>query len=226
MQYDIRYSKTAPALEGKWGESVWHTADVAVLRNFMERSSLHRPKVEVKLLWDSNGVYVFFRVHDRYVRCMCTDYQDQVCRDSCVEFFVEPKEGKGYFNFEINCGGTMLLYYLDYPDKEKSGIKLIEKVPYSLAETVRIYHSMPQVVSPEAENEVTWKIEYFIPFKLFEHYLGPLGKIDGQVWRANFYKCADDSSHPHWASWAPLPGKTSFHVPQYFAPLRFVPAGA
>ena len=40
----------------------------------------------------------------------------------------------------------------------------------------------------------------------------------------NFFKCADDSSHPHWASWAPIGEALNFHQPQYFAPLRFAPA--
>jgi len=33
-----------------------------------------------------------------------------------------------------------------------------------------------------------------------EHYVGPLGPLTGQVWRGNFFKCAEDNSHPHWAA--------------------------
>lgn len=222
MKYQIRRSKKLPSLKGNWNEPPWRLAETVVLTNFVARSSDHRPAVEVKALWTDDGLFVFFRVQDKFIRCLRTDYQSSVCKDSCIEFFVEPKENRGYFNFEISCGGAMLLYYMDYPDKEKGELKLIEAVPYSLAETVRIYHSMPKVVYPEVEFETTWKVEYFIPFRLFEHYLGPLGKIAGQVWRGNFYKCADECSHPHWASWAHLHGKVSFHVPQYFAPLQFV----
>ena len=224
MQYHVRCSGKKPSLAGNWDEPAWQSADTIVLRNFVARSSAHRPKVEVKLLWDNRGLYVFFRVHDRYVRCLRTDYQAGVCKDSCAEFFVEPKKNRGYFNFEINCGGTMLLYYLDYPDRGTGRNKIKEAVPFSLGGTVRIYHSMPKVVYPEVVFEATWKLEYFIPFKLFEHYLGPLGKIAGQAWRANFYKCADECSHPHWESWAPLHGKESFHVPEYFAPIHFIGA--
>ena len=224
MKYNIRYSKKAPLLEGNWDEPAWQAAETVTLRNFLAGGSAHRPEVEVKLLWHERGVYVFFRVRDKYIRCLRTDYQAQVCKDSCVEFFVEPKEKKGYFNFEINCGGTMLLYYLDYPDQETGQLRIIEEVPRRLGELVRIYHSMPKIVYPEVEFEAIWKIEYFIPFKLFEHYLGPLGRMAGQVWRGNFYKCADECSHPRWESWAPLHDKRSFHVPQCFAPLRF--AGA
>lgn len=218
----VRYSKPAPSLKGDWDEPAWQSAETIILRNFVARSSAHHPEVEAKLLWVNRGLYVFFRVRDKYIRCLRADYQSGVCRDSCVEFFVEPKRNKGYFNFEINCGGTMLLYYCDNPDKETGRVRIIEEVPRDLGATVRIYHSMPKIVYPEVEFEAVWKIEYFIPFKLFEHYLGPLGKINGQVWRANFYKCADECSHPHWASWAPLHGKVSFHLPQYFAPLQFV----
>jgi len=222
MRYDIRYSGKKPSLEGNWDEPAWRSADVITLDHFVARSSAHHPRVEVKALWTHDGLYVFFRVHDRYIRCVRTDYQACVCADSCVEFFVEPKEKKGYFNFEINCGGTMLLYYIDNPVRDSGKLKIIEQVPLHLGKMVRIYHSMPKIVYPEVKFEATWKIEYFIPFKLFEHYLGPLGKINGQVWRGNFYKCADECSCPHWASWAPLHGKASFHIPQYFAPLQFV----
>lgn len=224
MRYNIRYSEKKPSLAGNWDEPAWRSAQTITLRNFVARGSSHQPEVDVRLLWAKCGIYVFFRVHDRFVRCLRTDYQGMVCKDSCVEFFVEPKAKRGYFNFEINCGGTMLLYYIDYPDKKTGRIRIIAEVPRDLGETVRIYHSMPKVVYPEVEFETAWKIEYFIPFKLFEHYLGPLGRIAGQVWRANFYKCADESSHPHWASWAPLHGKFNFHVPQYFAPIHFVAA--
>ncbi|MFA7160341.1 MAG: carbohydrate-binding family 9-like protein [Kiritimatiellia bacterium] len=226
MQYSIKHAATPPALAGKWDDAPWQGAETGSLANFFERSSSHRPKVEFRLLWDRAGLYVFFRVEDRYVRCLRTDYQNQVCKDSCVEFFVEPKPGAGYLNFEVNCGGNLLLYFLDYPDPAKGGIKMKEVVPRSLGETVKIYHSMPKVVYPELDFDVTWKIEYFAPFSLFEHYFGPLGEIGGQTWRANFYKCADESSHPHWATWAPLPPKVSFHVPQHFAPIKFLPAGA
>jgi len=222
MKYIIRRSKRNPSLNGNWDEPAWQSPGVITLDHFVARSSAHRPGVAVKALWTNDGLFVFFRVHDRYIRCLRTDYQASVCKDSCVEFFVEPKKNREYFNFEINCGGTMLLYYIDNPARNSGKIKIIEQVPRSLGKTVRIYHSMPKIVYPEVEFDVTWKIECFIPFKLFAHYLGPLGKMNGQVWRANFYKCADECSHPHWASWAPLHGSASFHVPQCFAPLRFV----
>ena len=86
---------------------------------------------------------------------------------------------------------------------------------------MQIHHTMPGIVEPEVEEDADWVLEYFVPFALLEAFVGPLGPAAGQTWRANFYKCADQCSHPHWASWAPLHGEVSFHVPQYFAPIRF-----
>ena len=40
--------------------------------------------------------------------------------------------------------------------------------------------------------------------KTFDQYFGDIQPTLSRGWRGNFYKCADESSHPHWASWAPI----------------------
>ncbi len=236
MEYVITKAIQRPSLKGLWNEAAWRSANVIALANFMARSKSRHPRVEAKALYQDDGLFVFFRVFDKYVRCVQTNYQDMVCTDSCVEFFVEPKAGRGYFNFEINCGGTLLLYYCETRptvaacesgaqagEGARTDKPIFNPVPWEFGRQVTIYHSLPKVVDPEIEADTEWRIEYFIPFTIFEHYFGPLGPIPGQVWRANFYKCADQTSHPHWLSWAPLEGAVSFHLPQYFAPIRFSP---
>jgi len=42
------------------------------------------------------------------------------------------------------------------------------------------------------------------------------------TWRANFYKCADSTSHPHWLTWSPVDHPTPhFHLPAFFGTLEF-----
>jgi hypothetical protein len=42
------------------------------------------------------------------------------------------------------------------------------------------------------------------------------------TWRANFYKCGDKTSHPHWLTWNPVDKpRPDFHLPQYFGTLVF-----
>lgn len=44
----------------------------------------------------------------------------------------------------------------------------------------------------------------------------------GVTWRANFCKCADDSSRPHWLTWSPVTdSEPAFHRPKYFGILEF-----
>jgi len=97
-------------------------------------------------------------------------------------------------------------------------------VPWELARTVQIYHSMPEKVDPEIAEEKVWQLEYHIPFAVLEEYVGPLGDVAGQMWRANFYKCAETNSHPHWATWSPLLDGFDFHSPRFFGVLHFAAA--
>jgi hypothetical protein len=86
---------------------------------------------------------------------------------------------------------------------------------------VTIYSSLPPVIEPEMEDEITWLLEFSIPFALLESYVGNLGQVEGQEWRGNLYKCGNRTSHPHWASWAPLSDR-NFHAPWDFGTLRFM----
>lgn len=221
QMYVAQKASVRPELKGLWDGPVWKPVQALHIDHFRKEGSDHRPEVHTKLLYDDTGLYVFFNVKDRYVVSTHTKYQDSVCQDSCVEFFVQPKAGKGYFNFEINAGGTMLLTYIEAPDRKTGENRKITQVPWDLAKNVTIHHALPETVTPERTEPVEWQVEYFIPFSLFEQFVGPLKKIPGQSWRANFYKCADKSSHPHWISWAPLGEKLSFHLPYYFGTLRF-----
>jgi len=221
LKYVIPLAQTRPSLTGQWRENAWRNVPVATISHFHQRSSEHRPRVEAKLTYMPDSLFVFFKVHDRYVRSVHTEFQSSVCLDSCVEFFVEPKPGKGYLNFEINCGGTLLVYYIEDPTRAEHGFKKYTIIPWEQAQQIQIYHSLPAVVEPEITEPVEWNIEYRIPFQFIEEYVGPLGALRGQQWRGNLYKCADQTSHPHWATWAPLGDKLAFHLPEYFAPLHF-----
>jgi hypothetical protein len=222
MEYLIHKASRTPKLNGEWDGPVWSRANTLDLTNWYrtERSE-HRPKVQARVLYDDKTVYVAFKVKDRYVRSTREDWQGCVCRDSCVEFFVRPKPKKGYFNFEMNAGGTLLLYYIEDETRTPTGFKTFKEVSYDLGKTIQVYHSLPAVVYPEIKKPTTWFIEYAVPVALFEHYVGKLGNLAGQEWRANFYKCGDATSHPHWASWAPLGDVLNFHLPRFFQPIRF-----
>ena len=88
--------------------------------------------------------------------------------------------------------------------------------------TIRPEHSLPVIVDPELIEPTNWNIEYRVPFQLFAKYFDIKAPKSGDVWRANFYKCGDKTSHPHWGSWAPVnTEQPNFHTPECFRPIIF-----
>jgi hypothetical protein len=142
--------------------------------------------------------------------------------DSCVEIFLQPRPDKGYFNFEFNCGGSLLCYYVVDPTRVTGGFRDYTPIPESDGQQITIYHSMPPKVEPEIDAPTEWCLEFFIPFSLFESKVGPVSPVSGRAWRANLYKCGDDTSHPHWAAWAAV-DELNFHLPRCFGTIRFAP---
>lgn len=161
-----------------------------------------------------------FHVQDRYVRCVRTDYGSEVWKDSCVEFFVQPKLEAGYFNFEFNCGGAFLCSYIVDPTRTPDGFKKFTKLPAEISRPIQVRTSLPRVVEPEIAEPSEWRLQFFIPFSLLEGFVGRLGEVAGQTWRGNVFKCAEDNSHPHWAAWSPV-DEFNFHLPRCFGELRF-----
>jgi hypothetical protein len=219
VNYTIRTTTRSPSLDAPWHDPTWNQVQTLELEHFRPEGADHRPRTLARLMHDAAAIYGVFQVHDRYVRCLRTSYWDAVWKDSCVEFFVQPRADRGYFNFEFNCGGAFLCAHITNPERVPGGFKEFSKLPASLGQTIQVRSSLPQRIEPEISEPLVWTLAFSIPFALFEPYVGPLGEIAGQVWRGNFYKCADESSHPHWASWAPV-DELNFHRPNCFGTLR------
>jgi hypothetical protein len=207
-----------------WDSPPWNAAADLAIPFFHPRSESTHPQTRGKVLYDNSFLYWSFMVNDRWVRAAHLAYQDPVCKDSCVEFFAQPARGKGYFNFEVNCIGTMQVLYIEDPTRTETGFQKATPVSVSDAADIQIWTSIRErPYLPENQDPLEWRMDAIVPFDLFRKYIpgfNPPGP--GAEWRGNFYKCADNSSHPHWASWAPIGDELNFHVPQYFGTLGFV----
>ncbi len=211
-----------PEFKGKWDGPVWGGTPVLAISQFCPESTDHRPVTEAKLLYSLDGLYGIYRVQDRYVRCVHRRFQDPVYKDSCVEFFIQPNEAKGYFNFEFNCGGTLLASYIEDPTRTSRGFNVYSRLSKQDSRQLLIYHSLPRLIEPECEDAVTWYLEFYIPYALLEKYIGHAPDITpGVMWRTNLFKCADQTSHPHWAAWSAVDAQ-NFHLPQCFGAIEFI----
>ncbi len=216
--YMVTKVTEAPVVDADWDKKVWQDVTAIELTYHMGDKPEHFPKVLAKMAYDDKAIYVIFKVHDQYVRATRTKNQDAVYKDSCVEFFFSPSANsdQGYFNLEMNCGGTMLLHHQLARGKNSRDVTKDD------IDEIQVAHSMPKEVFPEIKEPVEWTVEYRIPFEILENYHEVDIPTPGTVWKGNFYKCADDSSHPHWLTWSliDLP-RPDFHQPSYFGTLVF-----
>ena len=91
-------------------------------------------------------------------------------------------------------------------------------------QSIDVFHSEPKIVEPEKKQPTTWVVQYSIPLALLEKYCKVVRPAPGVVWKGNFYKCAEQTSHPHWLNWAPIdkePAAAGFHLPELFGTLEF-----
>lgn len=222
--YVVKRATGTPALLGPWTKGAWARADTLRIDLFHHhrRSSDHRPVTEVKLLYDDEALYLQFRVQDRYVRAEHDEYQSSVSSDSCVEFFAQPKPDRGYFSFEMNCVGCLLLGYRETRKTALGDETWRVRIARELGEQVAIETTLRGLIVEEITDPVEWRLGMRIPLSLLEAVAGKLRPLAGTAWRANFYKCANRTSHPHWASWSPLVGdRLTFHKVESFGTIRF-----
>lgn len=220
--YRIHRAPGPPEHRGDWDGPVWGAAERMPIAHFHARSSDHRPRTEAALLYDDECLHAMFRVADAYVRSVHTTYDSDTYKDSCVEFFVQPDPRGGYFALEVNCGGAFSLRYIEDPTRTSNRFARWRMVPAELAARIQVSHSLPALVEPERPGRLDWWVEWSWPFAVMEAFCGPFRPVSGRSWRANAFKCGDDTSHPHWASWAPIGEALNFHQPVYFGGVQFV----
>lgn len=213
--YVVKPSAVPVDLSAAWDSPMWQNANELKLENSLPRGGDFRPDTRIKMLYDNKRICGLFKVDDQYVVARATANQQQVCQDSCVEFFVWPHGAPRYFNFEMNCGGTILLYHI-----KADNTKEYDLVPESDLATIERYHTLPSLITEEITEPVTWYLGFGIPIEFFRKYSGISPELSGQTWKANFTKCADKCSHPFWLTWKNL-SKSSFHLPYEFGSLYF-----
>jgi hypothetical protein len=204
---------------GEWDGEIWKDVELITIDNPLGEAPVFVPKAQAKLVYDDRFVYVIFRVEDRFVRAVAKRHQEPVHTDSCVEFFFTPGEDirQGYFNIEVNCGGTVVSRHQTAPMEDRNPLTDAE------IESLDIYHSQPRIVEPEKKKPTEWLIEYHIPVGMLGRFCPVIRPAAGVVWRANFYKCGQETSNPHLLTWSAIESeKINFHQPEFFGKLEFV----
>ena len=216
--YKVQRLQEKLTVDALWDKPQWASIEAIEVSHVLGPAPAFTPKTQVKLLYDEQNIYVIFLVQDCHVRAVTQDIHGNVWEDSCVEFFFSPcdKALLPYFNLEVNCGGTPLMHCSQVP-----------RQTYRVVDTgdmtrIEIAHSLPRTVEPEINEPMTWTLEYRLPLDILEKYAASHRPRPGVTWRANFYKCGDKTSNPHWLTWSRISNDLlDFHQPEFFGLVAF-----
>jgi len=165
----------------------------------------HLIDVKVYAGYDNQYLWLNYLVGSEVIRAICRADQEPVWQDSCVEFFIA--QGDFYRNFEFNCLGVCL----SASGSDRHSRKSLDKD--SLDQILR-FPSLTSETLPEKGTSLSWSLTVAIPLHL-------IGLKAGSEFWANFYKCGDETSVPHYLSWSPIGTlNPDFHQPPYFGRVK------
>jgi len=170
------------------------------------------PETDIRMIhqicYDENGLYIHQRAWETEIRAEYTGQLDQVCEDSCMEFFISPVPEDGrYFNIEFNPNGCV---YLGFGSGRNGGVRLVNDI-----KTVFCVKT--------ARLEDGWEIYYTIPLSFLKLFYPGYTLEAGRVFTANCYKCGDKTVAPHYLLWNPSTSETpDYHRPQDFGCMELI----
>lgn len=162
-----------------------------------------------QLAWDENHLYIRLKAQEPHILRRYTGNTDPVYEDSCLEFFFSPGQvGDRYFNFEANPNGALFVGY-GRPGGNRCRL---------LREDFRTLLSVAPFEIPGG-----WGLELTIPLSFIQIYAPDFSLEKGIKFRANFYKCGDETLEPHYIAWNPVEAsKPCFHLPEFFGEIVLV----
>ena len=160
---------------------------------------------------EGEGIHAILWSFEKDIRCECTNRDDPVYTDSCLELFIMPVNGdERYINFEVNPKGV----YLSQIGTCRADRVFIKE----LTALEPVIHTM----DIEEDGKKAWGYEIIIPESFVSDLYQTDFKVTESTIKGNFYKCADGAEYPHYGSHFPV--KTvnpDFHRPEFFGEIIF-----
>lgn len=173
-----------------------------------EGNAPYRPTTYANVGIVNGSLAAFLKCYEENPRACCSNRDDPVYTDSCLEFFVAPVDGRGeYINIECNSKGVFLSEFGD------------GKYDRVLVSQLTTLSPLVESLFGIDDNGAYWGV--FV--ELSKDFISSLYKVDAdsidfKKIRLNFYKCGDKCEIPHYLAFSPVttlpPG---FHNPDCFA---------
>ena len=186
---------------------------LTVSNNNWEKLFPYTPSVNAWLWHNGETLFISYETEEEFVAALAKKDNDEVYKDSCVEFFIS-FDDNGYYNIEANCAGKILMSH-------RRGRKIdVEYATPEILSTIKREASLGLETFECRNHEGKWNLTLAIPAtSFFKH---EFRNFDGLEAKCNIYKCGDNLPKPHFLSWQPIKTeKPDFHHPEFFGPIQF-----
>lgn len=173
----------------------------------------YKPEVSFKIAHNGSHIFLQFFVEENEILANTKEDNGPVWTDSCVEFFISFGDSLSYYNLESSCVGKVLL---GYRSKKADAVHAQPQI----LQSIQRYPSLGKANFCKKEGDFKWNLLLVIPVSAF--WMSDLKNLSGVKAKANFYKCGDNLSTPHFVSWNPIKyQKPNFHLIEYFGSIQF-----
>lgn len=193
---------------------VWNNIPVAAIENCLWEKNGYSPRTEAKAFYTEEALHIILKSYEKEIKAVYENMNDSVCKDSCLEFFINPapEVSNKFLNFEFNPLGTLLLGL--GKDRHKREDLCFDYRKKLNVKTLVNKNNLKEYSGP------AWFVEFTIPFEFLREIYGPVEFKSGKVMKGNFYKCGDDTTYPHYLTWSNiLSDVPDFHTPEFFGDL-------
>jgi hypothetical protein len=169
-------------------------------------------QIRFKIAHNNHNIYLHYDVIEPEIIATYLKHNTPVYKDSCIEFFIALEEDTNYYNFEFNALGSCLLAWgPDRYNRQLLDIKIIDLIKVK---------TKIKRINQNGLTMFNWKIFIIIPLSTFS--FNNIKSLKNIKARANFYKCGNNLSKPHYITWNNIESKKpDFHLKSYFGDIKF-----
>ncbi len=173
----------------------------------------YKPEVKFRIAHTGDCIFLKFYVHEKNIRAKEINFNGNVYKDSCVEFFISPADDDNYYNFEFNCIGIPHVGY-------GNGRHNRRLLPVEILQSVKIHSSLGTKPFDGKQGDFKWEMFIQIPVGCFIY--DKIENLEGIEAKGNFYKCGDELAEPHFVTWNPIKTENpDYHRPEFFGKIKF-----
>lgn len=159
-------------------------------------------------LWrDETNLYALFACEVREVVATYTERDQPLWEEDVVELFLGPEGCESYFELEVSPLGTIFDAKVFSPDGHRSTMQ-VDKT----------WNCDGLTAAVRVEPGRCLEILAIVPFAG----LGRSAPLEGERWKANFYRIDRSASGDEYTAWRPtMKTPPDFHVPSAFGDITF-----